>query len=121
MTTTNNTNVATTNNIIYSLKSNAALQSFSQNHGNNLIILYFTASWCGPCKAIKPYIVEQANKFENIFINIIDVDDEDSQDFTNDLSITAMPTFIFYKNGLEVGKVVGCDKEKILSLITTFH
>ena len=107
-------------NIISSLKSNNELKLFSQNNSNKLIILYFTADWCGPCKAIKPYIIEQAIKFENVFINIINVDDDDCQDFINDFSITAMPTFIFYKNSLEVGKVIGCDKEKITSLLTTY-
>jgi thioredoxin 1 len=113
--------MTTTNNIIHSLKSNADLQLFSQNNNNGLIVLFFTASWCTPCKTIKPFITEQAINNTNLFINIIDVDDEDVQDFANDLSITAMPTFIFYKNNVEVGKVIGCDKEKILSLISTFH
>ena len=32
------------------------LNKFSQSNPNTLIILNFKASWCGPCKSVKPFI-----------------------------------------------------------------
>jgi len=34
-------------------------------------------------------------------------------DLAQELGIRAMPTFIFFKNGEEVKKIVGADKKKI--------
>lgn len=39
------------------------------------IVIYFTASWCGPCKSIQPAVNEFAEKYEDVEIIKIDVDE----------------------------------------------
>ena len=83
------------------------------------IIFYFTASWCGPCQKIKPFIKQKQEEYKNVCFSTIDVDDDDYQDICNDFSISAMPTFVFYKNQSELDKIVGADETKIETLLNT--
>ena len=47
-----------------------------KNIGNNIIILKFTATWCKPCKKVKPQVDEWFNKLpSNIVIIEIDIDE----------------------------------------------
>ena len=39
-------------------------------------VLYFTAAWCGPCKALKPQI-QKLSKMTDTPIFVIDVDEAD--------------------------------------------
>ena len=118
----NNTYTITNyNNINNELKTTSDLQSFSNNNDNKLIVLYFTASWCGPCETIKEFFFEKITTYTHSYFSIIDVDNEDYQDLCDDFSINAMPTFIFYKNSVEIDKVIGADKEKINNLLLTHN
>ena len=106
-------------NINNSFQSGGDLSRFSSANNDTLIMLYFTASWCGPCKKIKPFIKQKQEEYKNVCFSTIDVDDDDYQDLCNDFSISAMPTFVFYKNQSELDKVVGSDETKIETLLNT--
>ena len=66
-------------------------------------ILYWTASWCGPCKIMRPIVAEL--QAEGHKITKIDVDQE--REKANLYRISAMPTFIVLKNGSEQKRFVG--------------
>ncbi len=45
-------------------------------HGKEMIIIKFTADWCGPCKKAKPIIDENLRKLpESILFNEVDIDE----------------------------------------------
>lgn len=44
---------------------------------DKLVVIDFTATWCGPCKAIKPKFAALAEKYTSIECWSIDVDDND--------------------------------------------
>jgi thioredoxin 1 len=72
-------------------------------------VVYFSASWCMPCKMTKP-IVEKVNneRDENIEIVVIDeIDDSLLNDIKSELTIKSVPTTVFFKNGVEVDRKVG--------------
>jgi thioredoxin 1 len=76
------------------------------------LIIYYGASWCGPCKAMAPTL----NQLEGV-INILKVDIDDCPTLTQDAGIRAVPTLIQYKNGLEVNRIVGGkSKDEIVKL-----
>jgi len=66
------------------------------------LIIYFTATFCGPCRAMAP-IIEQVKDQ----INVIKVDIEEAEYLSNLEGIRAVPTFILYKKGIEVDRKVG--------------
>lgn len=77
-----------------------------------LVVAYFTASWCGPCQAIKPELERLSNEQTDKSFLKIDVDE--NEDIAASLRIQAMPTFIFYKNGQQTHTFTGADKERLL-------
>jgi thioredoxin 1 len=56
-----------------------------------MIVHYFTAEWCGGCKAFKP-VVQQVSQELNIPINYINVDYDVSM--TQKYSIKSIPALI---------------------------
>ncbi|XP_027915374.1 thioredoxin H2-like [Vigna unguiculata] len=82
---------------------------------NKLMVIDFTASWCGPCKQMDPVIQDFSAKYTNVEFIKIDVDElmAVSQEF----QVQAMPTFILIKKGKVVDKVVGAKKEELQKLI----
>ena len=82
---------------------------------NGLIVVDFTATWCGPCKSITPYYHELNQNYNNILFLKVDVDD--NEETTANCDISSMPTFQFYKNQEKVGQFSGANKNKLLELI----
>ncbi|CAK9157085.1 unnamed protein product [Ilex paraguariensis] len=81
------------------------------NDCNKLIVVDFTASWCGPCRFIAPFLAELAKKLPNVTFLKVDVDELKS--VATDWAVEAMPTFMFLKEGKIVDKVVGAKKEEL--------
>lgn len=68
-------------------------------------VLYFTASWCGPCKRMKPAISKMANNPDAPgTIYKMDIDNNITDDI---VGIPGVPTFVFLKNGTEIGRHTG--------------
>ena len=72
---------------------------------------YFSATWCGPCKAFKPIMNEIAN--EGYSVEFIDVDQ--SQELAAKYGVRSVPTTIIEENGIEVNRFVGAiPKQQVL-------
>ena len=70
------------------------------------IVLDFSATWCGPCKKIAPFIAELADEYEGrVLVGKCDVDDND--ELTSRFGIRNVPTVLFIKDGQVVDKQVG--------------
>ncbi|EOY03355.1 hypothetical protein QUC31_017766 [Theobroma cacao] len=76
-----------------------------------LIVIDFSASWCGPCKFIEPAVHDMAAKFTEVDFVKIDVDE--LPDVAQEFGVQAMPTFVLVKKGKEVDRVVGAQKNDL--------
>lgn len=96
-------------------KNLTEFESFMQQSNDKLVVIDFTATWCGPCKAIAPYFQELADSNSDVIFIKVDVDD--AEDVAAKCGIQAMPTFKFYKNGAEVKQLQGADKSTLTNLV----
>ena len=85
------------------------------NNSSPLNVLYFTATWCGPCKMIAPHVNTLSQKYSNINFYKIDVDE--FEHLTEEAGISCMPTFQFYKNNQLVEKMEGADGVRLENLV----
>ena len=67
------------------------------------IAKYFTATWCGPCKAFKPIILELISEGYNITIHDVD----ENQELASKHGVRSIPTTVIEENGVEVDRFVG--------------
>uniref|UniRef100_S4RRA8 Thioredoxin domain-containing protein n=1 Tax=Petromyzon marinus TaxID=7757 RepID=S4RRA8_PETMA len=74
--------------------------------GSRLIILFFTAKWCGPCQQIKePYhTMAEKEEYNAVFC---EVDVDEAADLLSSFGINCMPTFVFFKDGIQLEKLEG--------------
>jgi thioredoxin 1 len=77
------------------------------------VVIDFFATWCGPCKRIAPFFKQLADEYVGITFLKVDVDE--SPELTNAFDVSAMPTFVFLKNGKIVKRVEGADIKEIES------
>ncbi|MGH7127263.1 MAG: thioredoxin family protein [Planctomycetaceae bacterium] len=73
-------------------------------------LLAFTADWCAPCRQMKPvinHLKQQGHAVEEIDI---DAHPLPAQTF----GVTSVPTFVFVKDGKEVGRYVGATSKECL-------
>lgn len=78
---------------------------------DQLVVVDFFATWCGPCKMIAPKTEDLASKMPDVKFLKVDVDE--CPDIAEEQDVQAMPTFVFYRNGKRVDEVVGASLEKI--------
>ena len=64
---------------------------------------YFTATWCGPCKAFKPVMNEVAG--EGYSIQFVDVDQ--NKELASKYGVQSVPTTVIEENGVEVDRFIG--------------
>ncbi|MEY3367001.1 MAG: hypothetical protein RI973_156 [Bacteroidota bacterium] len=74
--------------------------------GSKPVLVDFTASWCGPCKAMSP-VLEQVKKQLGDKATIIKIDVDQNQNFAASMGVSGVPTFVIFQNGKEKWRHVG--------------
>jgi len=67
----------------------------------------FSASWCGPCKTLKPIFEEVRSGYGSNIVKFEEYDVDESSDVASKYNIRSVPTVIIEKNGKEVGRFAG--------------
>jgi len=87
--------------------------------GTKLVVIDFSATWCGPCKAIAPFVDEMSTKYPNAHFLNVDVDE--CQETAASYGVTAMPTFVFLRNKTRLALLKGADKAGLEAKIQQFY
>ena len=80
-----------------------------------LTVLYFTATWCGPCKAIAPTVQAFSEKYP--LVNFYKIDVDLLEELTMYAGVDCMPTFQLYKNGEHINTLEGANAVALEEMI----
>ena len=75
------------------------------NAGDDLVVVDFFATWCGPCKMLAPAVERAADKHPEIHFYKVDIDEE--PDLTSRFQIMSVPTLLYMRRGQVVSKSIG--------------
>jgi thioredoxin 1 len=75
--------------------------------------LYLKISWCGPCLRIAPKIEDWSTGEFKDTVAFFKVDVDQAEAVSQEYNVEAMPTFIFFKDGKEVHRVVGANVNQL--------
>jgi thioredoxin len=97
------------------LKTKAEFDAELAAAGGKLVVVDFTATWCGPCQMIAPLFDELSEKNPDVVFVKVDVDE--NQETAAACGINCMPTFQFYKNGAKTFEMQGADPNQLTAKV----
>ncbi len=76
-------------------------------------VFVFSIRWCGPCVRIAPKIEDWSNGDFKDQVVFLKCDVDQAEAVSQEYNIEAMPTFVFFKDGKEIHRVVGANVDQL--------
>jgi thioredoxin 1 len=77
------------------------------------VLVDFTATWCGPCKAIAP-ILDQIADANLGKLTIVKMDIDENPNTPNQFGVQSIPTLLLFQDGKLVDRRVGSANKTVL-------
>lgn len=74
---------------------------------SQLVVIDVYADWCGPCRRFEP-IFKQASEHFSRQYTFFKLNGDKERDLANYFNITAYPTTLYFKEGREIARHIGC-------------
>ncbi|KAF2156880.1 DUF1000-domain-containing protein [Myriangium duriaei CBS 260.36] len=87
---------------------------------SRVVVTDFYADWCGPCKAVAPFYEQLSSQLSRPNqITFTKVNTDNQPQIAQSYNITAMPTFLIFKNGRETQRIRGADTQALGKAVKT--
>ena len=91
-------------------------EALHEEVGDKLLVVDFTAVWCGPCQRIAPAFAALAEEYADS-AHFVKVDVDKLGELAAQLGVTSMPTFLFMRNGEVVDRMSGADEAGLRAMV----
>lgn len=88
-------------------------------HSSNLLVLDIYADWCQPCRYIGPKFQELSKSHADVTFVKINMDSL-SPEQIKEFGVTVLPTFLYFKDGKFVDKVMGANILDVVDKMMTY-
>ena len=85
----------------------------------NPTLVDFWAEWCGPCKSMHPIFESLSKNYPNVQFARVNVDQ--NQNISMKFAVQSIPTFIMFKSGQVVDKMMGVVGAPGINIICKKH
>eukprot|EP00533_Pseudo-nitzschia_delicatissima_P010869 CAMPEP_0116100698 /NCGR_PEP_ID=MMETSP0327-20121206/12422_1 /TAXON_ID=44447 /ORGANISM="Pseudo-nitzschia delicatissima, Strain B596" /LENGTH=140 /DNA_ID=CAMNT_0003592623 /DNA_START=235 /DNA_END=657 /DNA_ORIENTATION=+ len=97
--------------IVYlrSIEETEEVVAENANHDDQLVVIYFSANNCPPCKKVGPLFEELSIEFEEFGDKMVfcKVNVDENPVTASKYQVTGWPTFLFLKKGEKIMEIVG--------------
>lgn len=73
-------------------------------NGTGLMLVDFSATWCGPCKMQTPILEELSNEAD---YKVFSIDVDQSQEIAAQYNVNAVPSLMIFKDGVLKANMIG--------------
>ena len=84
--------------------------------GEDLTIIDFSATWCMPCRMLKPILEQVADKMSDVNFYALDIDE--NEEIAKRYRIFSVPTLVAFKEGVVIDSLVGLNSyDEVLDFV----
>ncbi|XP_014270327.1 thioredoxin-like protein 1 [Halyomorpha halys] len=105
--------------MVREIADESQFQEELNSSSTKLLVVDFTATWCGPCQRIAPFYEQMSAKYPKA--SFIKVDVDKCQETAANQRVSVMPTFYFYRNKVKVDSIQGADPNKLEAKIKKYY
>ena len=92
--------------------------TFNQETDKGLLLIYFWATWCGPCLMQAPILDQLEEEYDEDEFRIVKMDVDENPKTPQEFGIMSIPTLLLKKDGQVVEKAIGVhSKEQLRQMI----
>jgi len=84
--------------------------------GNKLVLVDFSAEWCGPCRMLGP-VLEQLKDRVGDRVRILKIDVDNNPELAYKYNVRSVPTLILFRNGIILWSGLGVKTADFLESI----
>jgi len=95
-------------------------QELTGKNANAIIVCNFWAEWCEPCVQLNKIFDQLAETYGNDLLQFLKIDAEKVEEVTEKLEVSAVPTFLFIKEGKIIEKIEGANGPELATKVARF-
>ncbi|MBQ9786564.1 MAG: thioredoxin family protein [Lentisphaeria bacterium] len=90
-------------------------ESFREIMQNELVLIDFYATWCGPCRNMARELEKFASEYPEIAIGKVNIEEEENVELAANYDVSTIPSLFLFRNGTNVAHLTGFFPSRVLA------